>query len=1119
MDNLLKRLIEGSDDPKKPKMIKRKGKYTKKFNKWNKKMITENKLNVYYADPSLVYDRKTKKFSKKSIDKRYKEPTLKKKFQKMQLANQTSTENLINPTNNDYFMQSRNALINRNLDSIDLKKISMNDFLLIAMDAISNIANKEYYLTANIEGTPNHITLSEQNIKRLSSNFADDINDFTVKLGSDVEFVFNLSKSAVIKLTWKLRKPEDKPEGAFFKYYHNLSGFDLTKFGLFEDKPKQYENCLYTSLKQSGLSKEKLNSFISIMGGGIYIPCSKLNTICDKLAIHITIRTAREKDSKIVHYGNKELEPIKIGLMDKHFFLIEKTPFTNYSLKNYETLKDKKDWNRIIRYKKSDNCYEKTKDKFIDTFKLYKLLLENKETLLRRIPIQDILATQYHDAKIEDGALEYDETLCTDENILTKSKSDKHYCVFFDFETITEGDKHKPYLMCALTEDDKRISCFGEECGKNFLKQLANLCVKLGKEKVLLIAHNTRYDYTFLMDYLYANNPCLKGNRLMTGSAKIYSKDNDEIAIKFQDTLNFLVCPLSKFPKMFGIKNVVKEVIPYRLYTEKNVSERFVKIDKCLDILKNEKLFGKFGVKTYTKKHLDYFKDISKTFMDNAKKWNCVRGDMIDIIEYSKRYCDIDCDILKKSYFIFRGWMLSATKLDLKNYCSIASMSLDYLILNGVFKDCFKLAGTPQQFIQKCVVGGRVQLSNNEKKIRVGNIADFDAVAEYPSAMFRMEGILMGKPKVIKNKDINWLMNQDGFFIKVLCVNEPTKNRAFPCLSVIDQKTGSRNFTNKVMGETFYLDKTSYEDCVKFQGLQFEVLSGYYYDEGRNPKLKKVIKHLFDTRIKAKNEIKDGKPFKNPIEQVYKLLMNSCYGKCLLKPIPTEKIIKVNKDFEKYKARHFNYIHSYIDLKNSKLITQVKPINEHFNNVYAGVEILSMSKRILGEVLYCAEDNDIEIFYVDTDSTHIFNKDIDKLGKMFKKEYNRELLGEGMGQFNSDFDMAGCKEVHSTMFIGLGKKAYLDVLSGIDKVTGEIVNDYHIRMKGVSKVAIEDYGIINDCKYEDTYMKLYNDETLGFDLVARGRKCKFEYNPDMTVSSKSEFKRNIKFNTPKEQKQ
>ena len=68
---MLKKLIQASDDPKKPKMIKRKGEYTKKFNKWNKKMITENKLNVYYADPSLVYDRKTKKFSKKSIDKRY----------------------------------------------------------------------------------------------------------------------------------------------------------------------------------------------------------------------------------------------------------------------------------------------------------------------------------------------------------------------------------------------------------------------------------------------------------------------------------------------------------------------------------------------------------------------------------------------------------------------------------------------------------------------------------------------------------------------------------------------------------------------------------------------------------------------------------------------------------------------------------------------------------------------------------------------------------------------------------------------------------------------------------------------------------------------------------------
>lgn len=1089
-EELIKKYIKESNDPKKPKIIKRKGKFTKKFIKWNKKLIKENKTTIYFPDPEKLYIPKTKKLVKKSK------------------AKKSTTNNLNNPTINSYFTSTRKALINRTLSTIDLTKISLDRFMELTLDAVINPKNKDYHLVANVQGTPNWIALSETNIKRLSSDFDQDINDFTATIGSDVEFLFELTNSPIVNLVWELRNKtlsKMKKDGAFFKYYHNLKDFDLSRFGLYSEKPEEYVNCLFTALKEYGVPQKKLNTFISIMGGGIYIPCNKLSFICQKLNIHIMLRII--KNSKTTHYGNKKLKPIKIGLIKKHFFLIDRTPFTKYSLKNYEEIKDIKDWNNI---KEKDKIKGYKKDysgkTLIDSFNLYKFFLDNEKTFLSPIPAQDILETQYHDMKIEDGSLKYDDRVCCAVNEQCKTDCSDYYTIFFDFETITEGEKHVPYLMCAITEDDKKISAHGFQCGKEFLKQIANM----GKKKILLVAHNTRYDYTFLMDYLYANNPCLKGNRLMTGSAKIFGK-NGKVEIKFQDTLNFLVCPLSKFPKMFGIKNVVKEVIPYHLYTQKNVDIRYLEPEECYEVLKNEKLFSKFGVKTYNEEHLNYFKDIKKTFIDNATKWGCFKMDKIDIVRYSRMYCNIDCEILKKSYCIFRDWMLTVTELDLKNYCSIASMSLDYLIINNVFDGCYKLAGTPQQFIQKCVVGGRVMLSHNEKKIRVGNIADFDAVAEYPSAMFRMEGILKGKPKVIENKDLNWLMKQDGFFIKCICKNTPTINRAFPCLSLIDDDTKSRNFTNNIKNEIFYLDKTSYEDCVKFQGLEFEVLSGYYYNEGRNPKLKKVIKHLFDTRIKAKNEIKDGKPYKNPIEQVYKLLMNSCYGKCLLKPITTEKVIKTNKQWKEYKERNFNYIQSYIELKNSKLITQVKPINEHFNNVYAGVEILSMSKRILGEVLYCAEDNDIEIFYVDTDSTHIFNKDIEKLGKKFKEQYNRELLGEGMGQFNTDFDLDGCKDVYSSMFIGLAKKCYLDCLVGTNKNTGKTEKGFHARMKGMSKLGIEDYNLLHNQQFQDTYLDLYFHKKIPFDMVARGRGVKFHYNPDMTVSNKSQFVRNISF--------
>ena len=39
----------------------------------------------------------------------------------------------------------------------------------------------------------------------------------------------------------------------------------------------------------------------------------------------------------------------------------------------------------------------------------------------------------------------------------------------------------------------------------------------------MLVAHNARYDYTFLLDHMYMKQPLLKGNSLMGGSAIIYT--------------------------------------------------------------------------------------------------------------------------------------------------------------------------------------------------------------------------------------------------------------------------------------------------------------------------------------------------------------------------------------------------------------------------------------------------------------------------------------------------------------------------------------------------------------------------------------------------------------------
>ena len=166
----------------------------------------------------------------------------------------------------------------------------------------------------------------------------------------------------------------------------------------------------------------------------------------------------------------------------------------------------------------------------------------------------------------------------------------------------------------------------------------------------------------------------------------------------------------------------------------------------------------------------------------------------------------------------------------------------------------------------------------------------------------------------------------------------------------------------------------------------------------------------------------------------------------------------------------------------------------------------------MNEVMCLAEDNGIIIYYQDTDSIHIKKSDVPLLAKLYKEKYGRNLIGKNMGQFHGDFEFKGCENIYSKRFIGLGKKCYLDVLVGTDIKTKEEKIDYHIRMKSIPNQCIhytaEKYF---DGSVVKLYEALFNGEEIAFDLLEGGRKCKFETFKDLSIESRDEFIRRIKF--------
>ena len=79
----------------------------------------------------------------------------------------------------------------------------------------------------------------------------------------------------------------------------------------------------------------------------------------------------------------------------------------------------------------------------------------------------------------------------------------------------------------------------------------------------------------------------------------------------------------------------------------------------------------------------------------------------------------------------------------------------------------------------------------------------------------------------------------------------------------------------------------------------------------------------------------------------------------------------------------------------------------HYNYVHAGVEIFSMSKRIMNQVFEVSNDCGVNIFHQDTDSIYLNYDDVDKIVNRYKETYSQDLVGQGLGNFHVDFSMDG----------------------------------------------------------------------------------------------------------------
>ena len=362
---------------------------------------------------------------------------------------------------------------------------------------------------------------------------------------------------------------------------------------------------------------------------------------------------------------------------------------------------------------------------------------------------------------------------------------------------------------------------------------------------------------------------------------------------------------------------------------------------------------------------------------------------------------------------------------------------------------------------------------------------------------------------------MDFLKTTDGYtvFIKILSVN---RHRAFPVLPVKiktltmvdgeEKKSEENVYDDRLYPKrTFIVNEITLEDLIKYHEITFTIISGHYYNSGFNIRLPQAMLLLFNERLKAKE-----KDPKGPLQAMIKLMMNSVYGKTIMKEIDTNHVFIHGEQKAKEHANYnFHLLDGYFPIgpKGKNYIVKLKNgMSEHTALPHVGGRILSMSKRIMHEVMFLAEDNGIFISYMDTDSMHIMQQDIPRLKNIFAQTYGRELIGKQLGQFHSDFEKPENSDIepYAINSLFLAKKIYVDQV--VYNSGGDSFN--HIRMKGVPEFSI--INNTNELKsVHDIYQNIYNGGSETFNLITK-EHVRFVKNKNFTISNLDQFERTIK---------
>lgn len=837
------------------------------------------------------------------------------------------------------------------------------------------------------------------------------------------------------------------------------------------------DRCIASNLKAiSKMSREHAKEFTEKQKERLENP--------DQLLINVNVEDLAKLETpdpdsffSSLYYSEEEIEEMKTPINIKY------VPF----IFDYETVLNSKGEHCIYSYviKKvgtldsefffNKNPYEKLANKNNPVLKLFKFVIDNTKNDERPI----LLA--HNGAKFD--------------NLLTLKIAAETYGVQ-GFREITAGPNNDILLSLDITYRYKKDRCVSYECKViSFRDSYKILDCKASDipTNYGTTAFKLPYSYKFYNEYFKVQEDESLNDKQKEYRMRKFSNEfefDEEFKTKYDIIINGTPQQLIELAGRAAI-----DLSEYRQLLKKKhvyyIPDEYCKIYNKYDVIVVEEGLQKMQ---------DYIRSL-----------HCTESILQLIDNNSKGLPEAKIKELKDKVNALEFPLTCTKDINIFTYRSLASLVFDIAKKSGVFDKIAVLHGNLKRFIQLSVVGGRVMKNPREEmndyrskhydffeslvgkdrtdeldeeiiqKAMEDSIIDNDAVSLYPSAISLCK-MPAGIPKIYNltesdQKDLHLIPKLLKSGRTFFCLDiETRKDLEFPILS--EKIDGVRRFRNGkfkkiVIGDVALSDVLRYQDAVITR-----VYTIVRFKETCD-RFAKFIKTLFTLRLIFK-------AIKLPCQNTIKLIMNSAYGRTILKESPYKKEYKrlcTEEDreaFKRYLNENFYYMKPEVQKIGNFIKVQKRNLAENPTGYpHVGSHILEVSKFLMNKMFNNIYSSGLDVYYTDTDSIHVQAKSLQHVGNM---------IGEDMTKFHSDFSEVGFRAASSLNIIsGVGaktpglfairsifvmKKCYYDKIFCIDNSTNKYALVEHKRVKGISAKFMN----------EERYERLLRGESMECDL-------------------------------------